>query len=749
MSTYMYMYMYVGHNVYMYDSMRFCASTNSKCFSATTQAVCRFQRVPSTTHPSTTHPSTTPPSSLPQSTTQSSVMAASTGPKKQPHRQQKSIAAVFPTPPPSHTPTTTAATVHSSMTDDQKTTLKHSTTHPTTVTASSDSSSSTLTSSSLRSTTHHQPAKVQQSFSVLGTSLPQIYMHSSQPHSVVSGTGKGRGMLRNGVQPKPVVREGEMQQKIEVVANLPPSQQATATTAHNVASSHTQSLAATPQTAATVTSRTPLPDTSPQVSTSFTTHTRAPPSQTTGIGPSPRIIGNDSARVRPTHSDFEALQRRHQHMVPTPIPMATDLMSNPLKMAVSGSLLLGDLSITPPISTAPLSKKDAKTTQQDKTNYNVRVNVSHNIALPGTEKGSVKMMQPPSLIQKPMPLLDMPVLVPPLVQNPGNTFTTLKESSSLKDTSLMKGTSKTNQLNLVKGKGKESLDTIKITPGHPMSNISTGIMGPKSLSSVLDSRSYSENELTTPSPVASTDSADSAPQFPPSVPTRSDSTGSDSPLPVKRAPLPLLHSPLSSRDSFSPSADDDCDAERSPTVTSVGPLVEYTNTYSGHPASGSTGSDVDEESPSCGWGVYDNNCGSGESGREEKFRGTRGVESHPHHSTGFRRGRGSIPNSPSSNQPMMGRGRAKASVIPPHKTSPASRVARGNKLLTQSAGKKGVGVGAHSNHSSPSRAGESAAQRPTGRGGPPQLRQQHQQPTFRVTASKPPGRQGTGRGGKK
>lgn len=736
-----------------------CGSANPKCFSATMQAVCRFQRVPPP-----------PPSSLPPSTTQSfSVTPTSTGPKKQPHRQQKGIAAVFPTPTSSHTPTsTTGATttppVHTSMTDDQKAVLRHSTSHPTTVTASS--ASSTLTSSSFKS---HQPSKMRQPFSALGPSLPQIYMHSSssQPHSI-SGTGRGRGVLsQGGVRPKPVGHAGEMQQKVEVVANRP-SPQYTVTTGP---STHTQSLTVTPQTtvAATVSSRTPLPAISPPVSTtSFTSRPRAP--QTTSVSSltpsSPRIIGTDSTRVRPSHTAFEALQHRHQHMVPTPIPMPTDLMSNPLKMAVSGSPLFGDFPITPPISSVPLPKKDGKTTtSQNKTNYNVPVNAPHNIALPGSDKGSVKMMQPPSLIQKQMPLLDMPVLVPPLVQNSGNSLTTLKQSSSVKDMGLSKSSSKMNQLNLVQGKGKESLDTIKITPGQVTSNISTDIMGPKSLSSALDLRSYN-NEFT-PSPAGSAGSgrADNAPQFPASAPTRSDSTESDSPLPVGRAPPPF-HSSLSTSDSFSPSADDDCDTEGSASLMSTGPLVEYTSSYSGHPAPSSTGSDVDEESALYGWGDYENNCSDSGFGREGRLGETQAMESHANqHFSAKRSIRGGIlttprvthPSHPSSSRPV-GKGRQTASVMSrksPPKTSqspPSSQnvMSRGKPPTQFPPSSPSRQIGGNSrNYSSETRQGSRGIRRAQGRGNHPSPRQS--QTTFRAATSKPPaaGRQGTGSSGQK
>ena len=576
-----------------------------------------------------------------------------------PHR---SIAAVFPSHP-------TATPVSSSMTDDQKTALIISSTHPTSTTTTGGSSSD------------HPPSQTNSTPSVRGSFssavhpvLPPIYMYTStsQPHSVEDGGKVGEGKSRA----VPVTHDVKVQQEVEVVANRRSPQPAahigttslgTGTTSHDIMTSSHDTGTTSHHNEMTLShdTETPSHDSGSLSHDTGMTLSRDAPATTainltqydhtvtvrtphsfgivTPRGPSlqnnqplprarpdrqipnhtildrehlpPSLIGSDSTIVRPTRSDIVAVQRQRQHMVPTPIPMPTsDLMSNPLKIATSGMLPFGNLPVIPPISSDPSSKKNSKT-GHDKTFYNVPVNTPS--MLLDTDKGGVKMPAP--LIQKQMPVLDMPVLVPALVQNPDNTS---KESSSLKDMRLVKGPL-SKQLNLVndnlsKGKGKEVLDTIKITADPPtISNLSPEI----SLSSLVSHDS---------SPVIGTDKP---PQFPHTADTNSDETEA---LPSSNPPFAVttresressispvnststgrenLH--ISSTASDSPlSADegDSSDSESSATLTSTsGPLVEYTGTYTGElPLT----SDVGEESLPPNWVAHDDGgvvCGASE-----------------------------------------------------------------------------------------------------------------------------------------
>jgi hypothetical protein len=209
---------------------------------------------------------------------------------------------------------------------------------------------------------------------------------------------------------------------------------------------------------------------------------------------------------------------------------------------------------------------------ENKTQHNVHVNSPN--TLQDTDKSSMNGMAD-TLIQKPMVGIDIAVLVPPQVQN--TALTSLKDSSSRKDMTLMKGPSKLNQLNLAKlseGKGKGVLDVIKITPGPP-TNLSPEITGSKSFSSGVTG--YKDHE-TTPSPATSTSSIDNPPQFPAPI-TAKRNTGGELELPFS-----------ATDDSYSPSVDGDeggpCDYESdgSTTLTSTGPLVEITGSYADSPA---------------------------------------------------------------------------------------------------------------------------------------------------------------------
>ena len=143
-------------------------------------------------------------------------------------------------------------------------------------------------------------------------------------------------------------------------------------------------------------------------------HESVPPT-----GESSRYISTDSTTVRPTQSDFEALQRHHSALVPTPIPMTTSLVANPLKTVTmttntSGLSLVGDLSVIPPISAGPISKKGLVKSTGDKTYYNTTQSSSLS-----ANQGSMKMMMGGSLIQRAQ-LGDLEV-VPNSLQNSPNT----------------------------------------------------------------------------------------------------------------------------------------------------------------------------------------------------------------------------------------------------------------------------------------------------------------------------------------
>ena len=125
------------------------------------------------------------------------------------------------------------------------------------------------------------------------------------------------------------------------------------------------------------------------------------------------FIGNDSTIVRPTQSDFAALQRQHPGLAPTPIPMTTSLATNPLKILANDTAateisLLGNLHAIPPISTGPDSKKDLVKPSENKAFYNnTRSNTGENTQLLlNVDKGEVKTMTG-SLIQRPMIGLDV------------------------------------------------------------------------------------------------------------------------------------------------------------------------------------------------------------------------------------------------------------------------------------------------------------------------------------------------------
>lgn len=552
------------------------------------QTVCRFQRH----HPS---PSTTS-SALPQPTSSLShpATATPTEPKKPTKLpQQRRIAAVFPhTPRPTpythhptpHTPHPTTTTVSSTLTDDQKTILSLSHAHPTSTTATSSASvSSTHLPSEKSSDGGHLysrgSSRMSQPFSPQGQ-LPQIYMYTSAspPHSVDGGVGEKRTWEESHSLPDTL---NTKMQRVEVVANRHPRHHdRDATTIHTGLSSQTRRPPRDPQREVPLTavdlpsdvimSWTSAPVTATSNTPSFTyrasNHVPPPQSQPTPQERS-QFIGSDSTIVRPTRSDFAALQR--QAVVPTPIslPTSSDAMLHPLKMATSGSSVLSNLSLIPPISSA--LSKNGKTTQ-DKTLYNVHVN-SQNTLL-GTDKGSLKMM-PDALIQKPMAGLgiDVAVLVPAQVQN--TTITALKDSSSRKDMTLMKSPLKMKQLNIAelsegkgKGKGVLDLEMIKITPGSPTSNISPEITGSKSLSSAVGCQDYEVSS----SPATSNSSTENPPQLPASAPDYSRRDAMVSPL---------------TTDSYSPSLDGDssgiCDggSESSAATSTTGPLVEYTGSY--------------------------------------------------------------------------------------------------------------------------------------------------------------------------
>ena len=299
--------------------------------------------------------------------------------------------------------------------------------------------------------------------------------------------------------------------------------------------------------------------------------------------PPTRLIGTDSTVVRPTRSDFLSLQsQRHQPMVPTPIPIQRDHMSNPLKMAATRPSAVGNISVIPPISSTRSSstKEDSKSLQQqDKTFYNVQVNDAL------SDKGSTKMMTD-TLIRKPMAGLDLQV-VPIVSQNTvappfKDHSSSSSSSSSLKETKTPLKTKQMKISELSKGKGgKGVLDAIKITPAP---NLPLEIMGSKPYSSEMK-RSHKDYEVTrsptassseniSPLSINSTDvsPANNAEYPPPPFPRRHPSTGSsretDSP--------PLSRSGSYSEDGGGGSGG----SERSAVlVSSSGPLVEYTNSY--------------------------------------------------------------------------------------------------------------------------------------------------------------------------
>ena len=152
--------------------------------------------------------------------------------------------------------------------------------------------------------------------------------------------------------------------------------------------------------------------------------------------PSP-LIGTDTTIVRPTQSDFAALRRQHPGLVPTPIPMPSSLMTNPLKMLAASSSatevsLLGNLHVIPPISSGPGSKKDLVKPSGNKTIYkNTHSNTGNNTQLLlNLEKGGVKTMDG-TLTQRPMIGLDMEV--PPIHLQNSHSVTPLT-SNLLGDT---------------------------------------------------------------------------------------------------------------------------------------------------------------------------------------------------------------------------------------------------------------------------------------------------------------------------
>lgn len=542
--------------------------------------MCRYQPFPSTTVTTVTPKPLTLPT-LGAATTQ-----AATLPNKPIGRptQQRGMAAVFLNQaPPTNQPNTThntQSTSASTMTDDQKTDLK-----------SSSATTNTTTAFRAQNVHGHESLKMHQLFSSTGVGqphMPQIYMYSSasqphalgsvQPHALNSGVTGKDVKKEPSVLAAPKVKMQQQPRSVEVIRDQQHSRQnnpSTATTNDQYVQRHSlghQTSASTfippSGTVSLPSCNLPTPITAAHINSSHSTP--------------PRLIGTDGTIVRPTHSDFTSIQRQHQAMIPTPIPMQSDLMSNPLKMAVSTPSVVGNITTIPPISTT-LSSKDGKTTQEDKTFYNVQLNTQNTLL----EKGGMKMMTD-TLIQKPMGSLDMQVLP---IQTQNTTTTLYKDSTSLKEMKTPLKTKQSKISELSKGKGKGVLDTIKINPGNSTTNLSLEIMGIKSYSSQPSSRSYKDHN-TTQSPASSTDNP---PQFP--VPTSRDispSTGStDNPSRYPRQTSSSDSSdkrgpPFSTSGSYSLSGEEGgssgiCDSrsESSATLTSItGPLVEYTNSYS-------------------------------------------------------------------------------------------------------------------------------------------------------------------------
>ena len=538
--------------------------------------MCRFQRL---------HPS--PPPSLPLSTPASSAQ-----PTKPP--QPRSIAAVFSRPPASSSTATVAAPRTATLTDDQKSALSHSSPRPLatshifsaapragqTSTTSTFSFENSSRGGSLASEGRTQTTR--SSFHMPGE-LPRIYMSASQPHAVdgLHTVGKKRGTGEEEFSP-PVSMSMKMP-RLEFAANQPPPRHND--TSHSLAQvpAQTHGVTGNLQHERTLTSS--VAPTSEVVSVSSGTSTAPVTSGITSLpsrdpgtrnhGPSflpgeevsgdSLLIATDSSVVRPTPSVFQSLQQ-HQAVVPTPIslPSSSDAMTHPLKLVASfGPSFLGDLSLDtpPPISTA-LSKQ-GKTTQ-DTALYNVHVNAQNTLL--STEKGSVKVkaMQD-TLIQKPMVGLDMEVLSLGPLQN--TSITSLKDST-LKDTTMVKGSPKMNQHKIgALSEGKGVLSLIKITQGPPRSNISPEQASSKSLSLAT---SYSDDERG-PSPATDYSSAENPVELAPSVPNYT----------VNDRVSPLVTSNVNS---YTPSPENGCSdtSESDPeslTTTNTGPLVEYTGTY--------------------------------------------------------------------------------------------------------------------------------------------------------------------------
>ena len=245
-----------------------------------------------------------------------------------------------------------------------------------------------------------------------------MYSSASQPHSI-----RGGGLNKSGREQPLVAGEssglGEKvtRKALEVVGNSvrPHNTRTTlvTTTSSAVASATKTSQAlshgsrnaptiptttASGQTFSTAAQTLPNLTAASTFQVSAPNHTHQQPPAPTGE-PSP-LIGTDSTVVRPTRSDFAALRRQHPALVPTPIPLTSELMSNPLKMATTttnaattGLPLLGNL---PPISAVPGSKRDlVKKSTENKTFYN---NTHHDSTQPlGVDKGGVKMIKRPLL----------------------------------------------------------------------------------------------------------------------------------------------------------------------------------------------------------------------------------------------------------------------------------------------------------------------------------------------------------------